>query len=232
MTEDFVSTINKTNTAFDAQANFIPLDQRPPSAPIIAQKTHYRSKVYTLRNGANPLISSASPLFSIANMLRRTTHYENLDTLYHHLIHEMHAFESQAQRLNYRPETILVTRYMLATFLDEIILNKPWGEENWKNHKLLMYFQQEDWGGDRFFVILDRLYEEPIPHIDLLELIYMILSLGYEGKFRYQDRGHVQLTIITENLFKKIQQYRLELRPNLHAERLLLPMSTKVKYNL
>lgn len=229
---DDVITLEHPKTTFGFDTPFIapiPTAKRE-RAPLTHAQAHYRSKIYTLKSGTNPLLAVASPLISLTNLLRQTLHETETDTLYHHLIHEIRAFESQAQRLNYRAETILVARYVLSTFLDETVLNTDWGQKSdWKNHKLLIYFQQEDWGGDRFFVILDRLCEEPALHIDVLELVYVVLSLGYEGKFRYQDRGHIQLALIIDNLYQKVHEYRLELKPNLNPT-LTLPQSlTKIK---
>ena len=172
-------------------------------------QTPYHSKLYTSKISVNPLLAAASPLLSIMGRLHSTAQPYDIAELYLDLIHEIKSFDSYAQRLNYRSETILVARYILTTTLDETILNTHWGKQSgWEKHKLLMFFQQEEWGGDRFFVILERLEEEPLFYIDLLELVYTCLSLGYEGKFLFQERGHHSLAEITEDLFYKIQQIR------------------------
>ncbi|MBI5448682.1 MAG: DotU family type IV/VI secretion system protein [Gammaproteobacteria bacterium] len=187
--------------------------------------SHYHSKLYTSVVGVNPLIAAASPLLSLMGRLKSAAQFTDISELYLDLIHEIKSFESYAQRLNYRPETVLIARYILTATLDETILETDWGRENnWEKHKLLLFFQQEEWGGERFFVILERLEEEPALYIDVLELVYMCLSLGYEGKFRYQERGHLTLSDLLQDLFYKIYQVRRELKPDLNGKKpLLLP---------
>ncbi|MFO7844848.1 MAG: DotU family type IV/VI secretion system protein, partial [Bacteroidales bacterium] len=41
-------------------------------------------------------------------------------------------------------------------------------------------FHRETVGGDRFYDLLARLEKEPANNIDLLEFMYMCLSLGFE----------------------------------------------------
>src|SRR3990167_2355885 len=115
-------------------------------------------------------------------------------------------------------------------FVDETWLHSTSGKEKeWEKHKLLLFFQQEDWGGERFFIILERLEQDPLFYIDLLELTYLCLSLGYEGKFRYQERGHLKLQEIINNLFEKIKQIRHELKPDFNSKRILVKQKTQVK---
>jgi type VI secretion system protein ImpK len=41
---------------------------------------------------------------------------------------------------------------------------------------------REAWGGEKFFELLDRTSQDPARHIDLLELQYLCLALGFAGK--------------------------------------------------
>ena len=57
-------------------------------------------------------------------------------------------------------------------------------------------FHKETVGGDRFFDLLARLEKEPGTNIDLLEFLYMCLSLGFEGRLRVEQNGtdkHLQI---------------------------------------
>lgn len=220
MSNEPISALEE-KTAYFSQLPF-PTDQGAMArAPLTHTHSHYTSKLYTSTIGVNPLVAAASPILSLMGRLRSATHPYEISELYLDLIHEIKSFESHAQRLNYRAENILIARYLLTSTLDETILNTAWGKESeWEKHKLLMFFQQEEWGGERFFVILERLEEEPLFYVDLLELAYICLSLGFEGKFRYLERGHYPLNEISKNLFYKIQQIRHELKPDLNPKRL------------
>lgn len=182
------------------------------------ERGFYRSKILTTHTGINPLIAAATSLFSIAGQLTNEHPTQALYTFHQQLIHEIKAFENSAQTNQYRSETILVARYILCATLDELILNTDWGKRNnWQQHKLLVAFYQETQSDERFFIILEKLAENPAIHIDLLEFIYLCLSLGYEGKYRYEPRGNITLAEIMDKLFAYIRQQRGDLKKDINV---------------
>jgi type VI secretion system protein ImpK len=50
-------------------------------------------------------------------------------------------------------------------------------------------FHRETVGGDRFYDLLSRLEQDPGGNIDLLEFMYMCLSLGFEGTAARRSGG-------------------------------------------
>ena len=187
------------------------------------QSAYYRSKLFSIDTHINPLVSAASPLFAIASTLKNTIAMPDLAQLYQDLCHEIKAFENKAQTHNYRSHIILAARYALCSLLDEIILSTSWGNKSiWQTQNLLATFQRESWGGERFFVILERSCEDPAIHIDLLELLYITLSLGYEGKYQHLERSHQQLSETMDSLYDVIQQQRGEF-----SQKLFLQQSTQ-----
>jgi type VI secretion system protein ImpK len=57
--------------------------------------------------------------------------------------------------------------------------------------------------------------QQPAANLYLLELIYLLLSLGFEGKYRLQDRGPLTLESLRDSLFKQIRLLRGEPAPDL-----------------
>ena len=54
-------------------------------------------------------------------------------------------------------EDALVARYVLCTFVDNAVLNTPWGaQSDWASQSLLVMFHKEVSGGEKFFEILER----------------------------------------------------------------------------
>lgn len=182
------------------------------SAPIQTQPhSYYRSKLALSNAGINPLISAASALILLATNLRNLAVAPDISRLQHDLYHEMQAFEIRAQSLNYRSQAIRAARYILCALLDEVILSTAWGRQcGWQQQNLLSTFHGETWGGEKFFAILQRSSEDPALHIDLLELIYIGLSLGYEGKFKLLEHNKQQLDEVIDDLYRVIQQQRGE----------------------
>ena len=159
----------------------------------------------------NPLIAACAPLLTITSQLREQLTSPNLQKLHEDLCHEIKAFENKARSLNYRSTVILAARYFLCALIDETILTSTWGEHSaWQKQNLLKTFQRETWGGQRFFVILERSCEDPKPHLDLLELGYLCLSLGYEGKYRNKPRSHYDLSQLIDKLYYLIRDERGE----------------------
>lgn len=183
--------------------------------PLTSPRSYYRSTLLTLNNGINPLITTAAPLLTIAAALRDNTYSFNAVELYQELTHEIKAFETQAQTSGYRSEQILVARYIICATIDEIIANTAWGKQTWHYHKLLATFHNEESSEERFFAILERLNADIPQYIDLLELIYCCLNLGFSGKYRALDNGASQLADLTEQLYQNIRWQRGEIKKEL-----------------
>ncbi|WP_231886022.1 DotU family type VI secretion system protein [Bordetella ansorpii] len=108
-------------------------------------------------------------------------------------------------------ETILGARYCLCTALDEAAALTPWGGGGvWSAHSLLVTFHNETWGGEKFFQLLAKLSQNPGHHLDLLELLYYCLLLGFEGRYRVVDNGRTQLETLRQRLLRILRSARGE----------------------
>jgi type VI secretion system protein ImpK len=67
---------------------------------------------------------------------------------------------------------------------------------------------REAWGGEKFFEMLDRISQDPARHIDLMELQYLCLALGFAGKYQVVDRGHSHLAEVQQDLYRRIRAHR------------------------
>ena len=56
--------------------------------------------------------------------------------------------------------------------------------------------------------MLDRLSKNPVKHLPMLELMYLCLALGFEGKYRVMARGVLDLDGISDALYRQIRQLR------------------------
>ncbi len=159
--------------------------------------------------GLNPLVQAANPLLDLVVPLRSLTTHQELDALRLMLIDAIHHFEAQAHTAHVDAQTVSIARYVLCTFLDETIASTPWGGNGvWSSNSLLVEFHHEAWGGEKFFQILQRLAQEPETHLHLLELMYLCLALGLEGRYRVIDDGRIQVERLRERLFLMIQKQR------------------------
>lgn len=161
------------------------------------------------KSGLNPLVDSAAYLFSIMGKLKHIKAYRQLTKLQKELIQEINNFQDAAKSHGYSSEYILVSRYALCASLDDIISNTPWGAQGqWDSHTLLSAFNQDAINQERFFVILERLIKDPNLYIDVMEFMYICLSLGFKGHYRATEFNNNQLEQIINALYKRIRAYR------------------------
>lgn len=159
--------------------------------------------------GLNPLVRAANPLLDLIMPLRFMVNAPNLESLRQQLLAAIKTFETTAKAAQVDSESIAAARFALCTFVDETISSTPWGGSGvWGNRSLLVAFHNEAWGGEKFFLILQRLTQNIPANIDVLELMYLCLALGLEGRYRVLDRGQEQLATLRERLQQLIQTQR------------------------
>jgi type VI secretion system protein ImpK len=162
-----------------------------------------------LTGGINPLVQAATPLLILAGRLRDQIRNAQVDSLYNQSVQEMRSFEERARRAAVPDEDVLAARYALCSVIDEAVLNTPWGAESgWAARSLLVTFHRESFGGEKVFQLVDRVLNEPRRYLALLELLYICLCLGFEGRYRVEERGDTRLAGIREDLFRCIQTLR------------------------
>ncbi len=166
----------------------------------------------------NPLLGAARELIQM--MAQLATQAESRDVLAFRdwSTQQIQRFEHQCLQLDVHEEARFFARYVLCTVLDELVIKTPWGGDGaWSRQSLLSQFHGETHGGDRFFQMLDYLQQAPARNLHLLELMYVCMGLGFEGKFKLDQRGHAQLESIRDNLFHLLRRQKGE------AERDLSP---------
>ena len=132
----------------------------------------------------NHLLTLATPLITLMTQIKHTVSQDNVEKFRVQVIEEIKLFEQKLLALQYPAHDIMAARYCLCTAIDEAVLGRPWGvQSSWVQNSLLAFFHKERWGGEHFYLVLDRLAKETRRHIDFLEFAYVLLSLGFEGKF-------------------------------------------------
>lgn len=191
-----------------------PANARPQSASATA--IGGASSVKLHGDGLNPLVAAANPLLDLVLPLRHMVSYPQVENLRLQLVAAIKAFEAQAKAALVEHEAIAAARYSLCTFLDETISSTPWGGGGvWASRSLLVTFHNEAFGGEKFFLILQKLCQDPRANIQTLELMYLCIALGLEGRYRVIEGGRTQLEILRERLQQLIQKERGTAEPEL-----------------
>ncbi len=164
-----------------------------------------------LQVGLNPLVAAAWELLSEVVRLKTCSGREPLGTINDRLSLAVTQFETLALQGGVENSQVMSARYVLCSVVDEAVVTTPWGgRSDWSKMSLLSRFHHETFGGEKVFQLLERLSRDPVKHLAMLELIYLCLSLGFEGKYRVIERGVVQLEAIRDGLYRQIRHVRGE----------------------
>lgn len=164
----------------------------------------------------NPLVAAATPLLLLAARLRGMVQPADAGALRTAAGEAVRRFDADARAAGSAPEAVLGARYVLCTAVDEAVANTPWGvQAGWNKQSLLVQFHNETWGGEKVFQLLARLAQDVPAHRPLLELIYCVLALGFEGRYRVLDNGRSQLESVRQRLAELIRKDRPPLEADL-----------------
>jgi len=188
-----------------------------PGRPA-AQEQSEPLEVGAVTSGLNPVIAAANPLLNIIPQLRASMEHPNPNALRERLARGIREFEARARDAGVPTQKVIAARYALCTLIDENAANTPWGASGaWAQHGLLALFHGETEGGEKFFQVLGRLAENPQANLDVLELMYVCLQFGFEGRFRVVEGGSRQLEAIRQRLLSIIRKQRGEYERDLSA---------------
>lgn len=165
----------------------------------------------------NKLFTCAAMILAIITQLKCNQLPDGIKALRQQLTDEVIYFEAKAVRAQINKSTLSAARYILCAVMDEFILNQQLGNEttwkaeaDWSQRSLISIFYHDAWGGEKFFEILENKLEEPKQNIEILELISLCLSMGFEGKYRILDNGHERLDFLQDKLFWYIHREKGE----------------------
>lgn len=190
--------------------NFNQVDVSPYDNFDRQSSTFKRNKAYTRMNdyeiSFNPFLSASSHLFKYTLDILESSEDLNADEVRNELIAKINLFDENALKLGIENTEMLVTRYILCTVVDEFMNSSSLGlNNNWSNNSVLRIFHKETYGGENFFHLLDKFLKTPAKYIHILELMYICIALGFEGKYRVINRGQIELNNVKDSLFRQIK---------------------------
>ncbi len=184
----------------------------PPRFEQLEDRMIYTARLQgsqTFNMGPNPLIAAAWELLAQVVLLKTSSGRENLQTLNDRLSSGISTFEAHALHRDVEAGQVMSARYVLCSVIDEAVVTTAWGSRSdWSRTSLLSRFHNETFGGEKFFLLLERLSRDPVKHVAMLELMYLCLSMGFEGKYRVMERGGAQLEAVSDALYRQIRHVR------------------------
>lgn len=166
----------------------------------------------------NPLLECGETIFSLMAVFIKGDRGAGLGPDYRDKIlsgfdiMERMAFERQIGSL-----VLKDAKYALAAYIDEAVLSSAWpGRSQWMSRPLQLELFGDHLAGEGFYDRLTQLRQGGEANLDLLELYYVCLQLGFEGV--YKIRGLEQLMALQVDLRSQIEGYRGVLDPKLSPQ--------------
>lgn len=176
-----------------------------PPAPDPAPSVSDILQGFRFAGGDLPvMVAHSAPMLNLAHALRTGTTPPAVGDLRRELTRAARAYESSLSAAGIVPDQARAAHYVVCATLDDVIRNTPWGAE-WAVEGLVSTFHHDVHGGDKVFDLLTHFQQSPRANRDLLLLIYLCLSLGFEGRARVSPRGAAELALVRENLYRTLR---------------------------
>ncbi len=191
---------------------------------------YYRSKLFIAPFSANIVIVAAGPILSLLERLCLSPSLPPIENIRDNIEHELRAFYSKLAAAHYPEDVTTIAQYLLAATIDELL-----GKNYLRVYNVAAQFQSftpltadGSQPQERFFDILKHIKERPNQYLDLIELTYFCLIVGFEGIHHLKADGRQVLDNHIENLYQLIQQYRFNKPYRLFNEN---PLPKTIKRN-
>jgi type VI secretion system protein ImpK len=126
-------------------------------------------------------------------------------------------FEKRAERYRFNHKIVRVSKFALASFIDETVLtnNFPLKEE-WEKYPLQLEYFGEQLAGNKFFDKLRAMIKQINVTADAVEIYYVCMLLGFKGRYAvYEQDKFMSIMQKTANaLVKAGKIVPTELSPN------------------
>jgi type VI secretion system protein ImpK len=131
----------------------------------------------------------------------------NVNELQSSVLMALTRFEQLTLSSDFSVEDIKTARYALAAFFDELVMSSVWNDRfSWMSKSLQWIYFGEHSAGEGFFKKLTEIKQYGQEKLELLELYYLCIQLGFQGVYRVQD--HERLSVIASDVRHLIIRYR------------------------
>ncbi len=164
----------------------------------------------------NDMSSFASPIFDLILRLKAgiVAPSNNLRPKVAGLLKD---FEDRANRYRFDSKIIQVSKFALASFVDETILtnNFPLKDE-WEKNPLQLEYFGEQLAGNKFFDKLQAMLKQIETTQDAVEIYYVCMLLGFKGRYAvYEHDKLMSIMQSTANALVKVGKIsNVELSPH------------------
>ncbi|HMD68787.1 MAG TPA: type IVB secretion system protein IcmH/DotU [Chitinivibrionales bacterium] len=129
-------------------------------------------------------------------------------------------FEKNCKAIGMDPESAAEAKYAIVALMDETVLSVPGAcRDYWISRPMQLDYFGDNIAGQEFFEKLQKLLLTPENKKHVLEVFFLCLALGFEGKYKMFNPG--ERIAIMEDLGRKIRRTRIRVSSDLspHGKR-------------
>lgn len=195
MSQDYLDepTVNirqadAVSPAMDQSRPLIPLE----NAPALKYQLQNIQQLQQFSQYPNPLLNACAEALALCVSVQRMSRPDDMHRFRQGLVNAITDLKQRIAGLDYPASVADKTCFLFCIVLDEFILNCDWNEEcRWENQTLLSeLFGMRD-GGEQFYVVVEKALSQPNLLVDMLEVIYVLLKIGFKGQYHLQGQKHI-----------------------------------------
>jgi type VI secretion system protein ImpK len=171
------------------------------------------------RTNKNDLVAFAGPVFDLILRLKAGIVAPSND-LRPKIASMLSDFEKRAERYRFNSRIIQVSKFALASFVDETVLTNNFHlKEEWERNPLQLEYFGEQLAGNKFFDKLHAMLKQIEVTQDAVEIYYYCMLLGFRGRYAIYEKEKLLATMQeTANALVKVGKIvPVELSPHWFA---------------
>jgi type VI secretion system protein ImpK len=168
------------------------------------------------QSNSNDLVAFAGPVFDLILRLKAGI-VQPSNELRPKIDQLLEEFENRALRYRYRESLIQVTKFALASFVDETVLTNDFHlKEEWEKYPIQLEHFGEQLAGNKFYDKLEALIRQIEVTADAVEVYYVCMLLGFKGRYAVYEHDKLRDTMqrTADALVKVGKISKVELSPH------------------
>ncbi len=164
----------------------------------------------------NDLITFAGPIFDLILRLKAGIVAPSND-LRPKIAGMLEDFEKRAERYRFNHKIVQVSKFALASFVDETVLTNNFPLKNeWEKNPLQLEYFGEQLAGNKYFDKLEAMVKQIDMTVDAVEIYYFCMLLGFKGRYAiYEHDKLLSIMQTTANALVKAGRIKpVELSPH------------------
>ncbi|MCC6329854.1 MAG: DotU family type IV/VI secretion system protein [Acidobacteria bacterium] len=164
----------------------------------------------------NDLVTFAGPIFDLILRLKAGIVAPSND-LRPKIAGMLEDFEKRAERYRFNHKIVQVSKFALASFVDETVLTNNFPLKNeWEKNPLQLEYFGEQLAGNKYFDKLEAMLKQIDTTVDAVEIYYFCMLLGFKGRYAiYEHDKLLSIMQTTANALVKAGRIKpVELSPH------------------